>query len=105
MAVEIVTYVDPDGRMWRRFVPPGTPESDYKRGVPVFIPNAGGQPDLTALNLPLDIEVALHNELFHRGIWDYKTAKAKRSDIQGALMAALRIDTGRILELFMVDGP
>lgn len=105
MALEIVTYEDPEGRKWRRYVPTGTPEADYKRGVPVVTPGAGGQPDLTPLHLPIETEVRLHNELFHRGIFDAKIAKRKLADVQGALMAALRVDAGRIIELFMVDGP
>ena len=100
MPLEIVTFVDQKGRKWRRYVPPGTIESEYRRGVPVR-----GQPDLSPLGLPPAVEVALHNELFNRGIWDADTARRKRQEIHAALQAAYRVDSGRVLELFIVDEP
>ncbi len=89
-----VTFVDARGRKWARLLPPHAPDNDAEWGVPV------GPPPLTSLGLPGEVEVVLHNQLFERGILTERDAKRRRLEIDSALRAALRVDVGRIFDLY-----
>ena len=56
------------------------------------------------MNLPLPLEVALHNELHSRGILTYEMARASRAEVKAALHAVFKVDVSRIIDLFAVDG-
>lgn len=89
-----VTYTDFDGRKWRRLLPEGVPDEEASSGVPA------GPPPLMSLNLPLDLEVRLHNELFHRGLLTAADINGKRVEVRSALMAALRLDVEAISAVY-----
>lgn len=61
-----------------------------------------GPPFLDELELPEEIMVRLHNELFARNIITKKDARRRLSDIVGALMSALKVDATKIAELYDV---
>src|SRR3970040_2174170 len=90
------SYEDSAGRLHAVLLPDGASGSDASMGIPI------GPPSLAALNLPESMEVLLHNELFHRHIFTWKEAKARKQDIWGALMGAFKLDVERILELYLI---
>lgn len=92
-----VTYTDPEGRKWARLIPNGVPDEEAKRGVPL------GPPSLAPLNLPLHIDVALHNELFNRRLLTHKAVKRQRALVVAAMQSALRLDASAIMDLFAID--
>lgn len=92
--MQIVTYVDGFDRKTVAEVPDGSPESQWKWGITV------GPPDLSPLGLPEEVQTRLHNELYHRGIIRRGDARARRADVHAALMAALRVDSERIIQLY-----
>lgn len=92
--MRLTSYVDAEGRRWVVNLPNGVPDSDAHMGLHV------GPPPLTALGLPLDIEVRLHNQLFSRGILKLNDAKARRPELFAALQAAYAVDGERLLTLF-----
>ena len=98
MADREVTYTDEAGRKFLVSLPAGAPDSDAPLGA--FI----GPPSLARLGLPERIEIALHNELFNRGIFRSKDARHRRNEVDAALKAVLRVDTGTIIDLFSIDG-
>lgn len=89
-----VEWRDEDGRRWARGLPPQAPDSDARWGIPL------GPPSLKALGLPAEVEIRLHNELYVRGLLTERDVRRRTHDIQAALMAALGVDTGRILTAF-----
>jgi len=60
-----------------------------------------GPPDglLDELHLPEPFGTVLHNILFSRGLFDYKTASRGQA-LVGALQEALRLDAQRLLEAY-----
>lgn len=92
--MKYVTYTDPQGRKWRRRLPDHVGEFQAEMGVP------DGPPSLEDLGLPEEIEIALHNQLFNRGIFTKREAVRQRSEIVNALMAALKLDAQRIVDLY-----
>ena len=93
------SYTDAEGRMWAVHLPGGVPESDAALGIPL------GPPSLEPLGLPLDVEVRLHNQLFSRRLFTRKDVKARRMDIFGALLAALRVDITAVAVLYAPPEP
>jgi hypothetical protein len=86
-----IEYRDSDGRLSLRLIPYDAPDEDAVYGVLV------GPPPLTGLGLPLEIEVKLQNELYHRGLLTEKDIRKRRYDAAAAVMAACRLDVDRIL--------
>jgi len=80
--------------MWIVELPEGAPDSDASKGVPV------GPPSLKPLGLPLDIEVRLHNELFHRGLLTKNDAVRHKQDIGSALQSTLKLSIHDILNTY-----
>jgi len=91
------TYVDNEGRQWAVLLPEEVPDSLAVQGVPI------GPPSLSALNLPIDIEVRLHNQLFARHLLTEREVRARPEDVMGALMAALKVDKQKLIAVY--DGP
>lgn len=75
-------------------LPEGAPDVDAPMGLRL------GPPSLEALDLPEDVEVRLHNQLFARGLFTELDVKRRRLDIFGALQAALKVDVRRVAELY-----
>jgi len=61
-----------------------------------------GPPDemVDSLNLPEPFATKLHNVLFERGIFDYKTASRGQA-LVGALQEALLVDAQKLLEAYL----
>lgn len=91
-------WVDPEGRSWLRGLPDGIPKAQASIGIPL------GPPSLEDLGLPKDVEIRLHNQLFQRRIFDETDARARLSEIDSALRAALRVDVHRILAVYSGAG-
>lgn len=95
MVLRTAQYEDTEGRRRRVLLPETLTDEEAEMGIP------NGPPLLTALQLPADIEVKLHNELFNRGLFTLRDIrKAGRPAIQAALMAALSLDVERVLALY-----
>lgn len=87
-------YVDSDGRYWAVLVPEGE-EENTEMGIPI------GPPDLSGLDLPLGIEVNLHNQLHRRGLLTLRDVKGRRqNEVLAALQAALKVDVIKVTALF-----
>lgn len=89
-----VTYQDDDGRWLVSLIPDSAPDTHAPQGVIV------GPPSLEGLELPLDIEVRLHNQLFHRGLLTEQDVRRRPNEVTAAIAAALKLDAQRILSLF-----
>ena len=89
------TYTDLRGRRWLVKLPEDMPESDANMGIPI------GPPSLAELNLPEEIEIALHNQLYSRKIFTAMDVRRKRQDVAAAIAGALKLGTERILELYL----
>jgi len=76
-------------------VPDDAPESTWEFGIPI------GPPDLGDLGLPSSIEVRLNNELFNRGLITSRDVRKNGDSVFGALQAVLKVDTGRIVQLYL----
>jgi len=88
-----VVYTDKQGRKFRRGLPDNAPDSDAKMGLDM------GPPDLSALKLPVQVEVRLNNALFSRKIF---TAKDARNivQLQAALQEAYRVDAQTLQTIY-----
>lgn len=94
MTLKTASYEDEVGRKWRTLLPQEAPEDDAPAGIPA------GPPSLASLDLPLDIEIRLHNELHARGLLAASDIRHRRQELYAALMAALRIDVERLQALY-----
>lgn len=92
--VRRVTFEDADGRMTVRLVPDDAPSSHARLGVIV------GPPDLSLLNLPIDLEVRLNNELLNRGLLTKKDLKGRDVELRNALNTALRLDVQNLMACY-----
>lgn len=88
-------YKDEAGRQWAVLLPDEAPESDAALGVPL------GPPSLESLNLPEEVEVRLHNQLFARRLFAPIDVKRRRQDVFAALQAALSLDVERVVQLYL----
>lgn len=95
MSLKRVDYTDQDGRKKAVYLPEDALEEDPASGIPI------GPPPLAALELPLEIEVRLNNELYHRNILTGLDALKHRDEIGRALQAALRADLDRVLTMYL----
>lgn len=89
-----IAYVDTAGRKFKVMLPDGAPDSDAPYGIVV------GPPDLSSLELPLDIEVALNNQLYGRSIFSAKEAAKRSNELFAAWQAALRVNVQALLNLY-----
>ena len=89
-------YIDSKGRFHSVLLPDGLLDSDASMGISL------GPPSLQSLGLPEETEIALHNQLFSRGIFTLQDAKRRRQDVMGAIQGALKLDVERILELYLI---
>lgn len=89
-----VTWQDDEGRQYVTLIPEDAPDSDASIGVPV------GPPSLSPLGLPKDIEIQLHNELFHRGLITATDVKRRQQDVISALQSALKVAAQEIILLY-----
>lgn len=59
-----------------------------------------GPPDLSSLHLPEDVEIALNNELFARGLITQRDTIKGRQEIFAALQAAFAISVDKIMRCY-----
>lgn len=96
---QTVTWVEATtNRQYRMLVPDGAPPATWGAGIQV------GPPDLSALGLSKEVTDRLHMELFARGIIRKDDARYHRAEVHAALMAALQVDAGRIIEIYEETG-
>lgn len=88
-----VEYVSPEGKYYLMAIPDDATDEMARFGVLI------GPPDLDQLDLPSEVEVRLHNQLYWRKIYTARDLRAKRVDTQGAIQAALRLEVDRILQI------
>lgn len=93
MRLKRVEYKDEDGRKFLVEVPDGF-EDMPESGISI------GPPELTDLNLPLELEVKLNNQLFDRKLFTPADVRRRPEEIRAALMAVLRLDVLRIRSLY-----
>jgi len=75
-------------------LPEWAPDGDAHMGVVI------GPPCLAELGLPLEIEIAVHNQLYHRGVITALDARQKRQEITAAIISACKVDAGRIVNIY-----
>lgn len=88
-----VTYEDESGRWWKVLVPEGA-DTPASMGIPV------GPPDISELNLPHDVGVRLHNQLFTRGLFTRDDLRGRGREVHAALQAAYRVDAVAVTALY-----
>jgi hypothetical protein len=86
-------YIDSWGRKFVVLVIPDTNED------PAHAPIKGPIP-LDSLELPQPLMVRLHNELYIRGLITRADVMSRPQDVQGALLAALKVDVTTIQALY-----
>lgn len=89
------TYTDAQGRKWRVWLPDGVPDREAHMGLPI------GPPDISELDLPEDISVRLHNELFDRELFTSRDVRARRQDLVSAVISAFKFSAERIQEIYV----
>ena len=85
-------YVDDEGRHWAVLMPEGHEHPEM--GIPF------GPPDLASLDLPLDVEVRLHNQLFNRQLYTLRDVRRDPDGIKASIQAAYRLDFQRVTGLY-----
>lgn len=95
MALKRTSYTDEVGRKFAVLLPDEEPEENAVNGIPL------GPPDLSELGLPLELEIRLNHELFARDIFLGKDILKRRQDIQSAIQSVLRLDTERVVTLYI----
>ncbi len=86
------SYQDGDGKHWAVWLPEG--EEDVTKGIPI------GPQDISGLGLPKDIELALHNQLFHRGLFNWRDIRHNQRELVAAIQAAYKVDAAKINNLY-----
>ena len=92
-----VDYKDTQGRIFRVLLPETSPDSDAHKGIVI------GPPALDTLGLPSEAAVRLNNQLHARRLFTYEDVKRRKGDVFGALQAALRVDSQRVISLYDSD--
>ena len=88
----LIPWTDETERKWMMRVPQC--ETDASIGI------VAGPPDTSSLGLPEALDIALHNELFNRGLLTWQDVKKRPQEIQAALQSVLKIDSGKIMMLY-----
>ncbi len=88
-----VDYEDDTGRKWAVWLPSDDMD-DPTMGIPL------GPPDFSALDLPEETAIRLHNQLFSRGILTKQDLKGKHKEVFAAIQAAFKVDVARVTGLY-----
>lgn len=89
-----VTYTDSLGRKFLTLIPNDAPDEHAVYGILV------GPPELD-IELPVKLQVQLHNELYAREIFTLKDVKRRREDVMSAVRNVLRLDCEVIARCYM----
>lgn len=91
-----VEYTDGRGRKFLVLMDEEDDESKAEDGIPV------GPPDIVDdLDLPENIKVELHNQLFRRKLWNATEVTKRPKELQGALQAALSINIQKVHKAYI----
>lgn len=91
----VIRWQDDFGRWYRVLIPVGAPDDHAENGLVL------GPPDLSSLNLPLDVAIRLHNALEGRGIITARDAERNPEEIRRALHAALKVSTQAVQGIYL----
>lgn len=94
MGLREASYTDDFGRKWAVLLPDRLPDDAAPMGLPL------GPQSLESLGLPIEIEVALHNALFDRRVWDYGTAVRNTRSVESAIRAVYRLSVHGVLDAY-----
>ena len=86
------TFKDDDGRLWAVWLPDG--ETDAAKGIPI------GPQDTSGLGLPDDVAVALHNQLFHRRLFNWSDLRHNQGELLASIQAAYKVDAAKVNNLY-----
>ncbi len=86
------SYEDEEGKLWAVLIPQD--EEDATKGIPI------GPQDISDLGLSKNIEIALHNQLFHRGLFNWRDIRHNQRELIAAIQAAYKVDAARINNLY-----
>lgn len=89
-----VVHEEANGIKYYVSIPDNAPDEHSSYGVRV------GPPDLSSLNLPLEIEVALNNALFARRLFTHNDIRVRPQEVFAALQSALKLDATVIMNLY-----
>jgi hypothetical protein len=92
-----VRHTDDFGRTYRVLIPVGAPDEEAEHGLVL------GPPDLSALGLPHEIEIRLHNALEGRGVITARDASDNPDEITRAVRAALKVSTQSVQAIYLGD--
>jgi hypothetical protein len=95
--VRRVEYEDLEGKKFWSTLPVDAPLKNARYGV------LEGPPELTALNLPDEVRVRLHNALFKRNIFTTAQAKVSRLELISAMQEALELNPMMIVEAYQMS--
>lgn len=92
--MRIVDYCDKRGMWFKVELPDDVPDSEAHTGIPI------GPPDLESLQLPNDLSLRLHNELFHRKLYTLKDVFSRNGELRAALQSALKLDVNTLMAIY-----
>lgn len=90
-----VEWKDERGRMFLSMLENFEDDSKASQGIVVGPPNI-----VDDLNLPEDVAVRLHNQLFQRKLWTLRDINKQPQQLFAALQSALNIDVQKIMSLY-----
>jgi hypothetical protein len=88
------TESDGYGRRWLVLLPVDAEDAQVSHGIRL------GPPDLSPLNLPIEVEIRLNGQLYDRGLIRQRDYERRLQEVAYALQAAFRVDATRIAALF-----
>lgn len=92
-----VTYTDSKGKKYEVKLPDNVPDSEASKGIVIGPPNL-------QLDLPLELDVRLHNQLHSRGILTLSDALKSRQNLYNALLVTFSTDVDSIIAQFATAG-
>lgn len=87
-----VDYADHMGRKLAVWLPDDVPDSEAPKGLLI------GPQTLDGLGLPAGFEIALHNELYAREVWDHEVAAAEPGKVVQAVVSAAKVSAHTVIE-------
>jgi hypothetical protein len=93
--MRVVDYTDERGRKYSVKLPPGAPDSEAEKGIPI------GPPDVVdALGLPEPMATEIHNKLFEHKIFTAKDAARNPQKLHSVIQSTFKLCTARMMEAF-----
>lgn len=92
-----IDYHDSRGCMHRVELPDEADDDEVTNGILI------GPPDLSALNLPLELELRLNTELWNRKLLTYADVMRHKGELIAVWQAALQVDAMKLMSVFAGD--